>query len=138
MVNHAAPRKLSGGAGGGPGGDGAGRSREDRTTCRGVEVVPPSNALCPAPVIAKNFYADPSRVREGNTTTLYWKDILNATACSLSGGGLTFKNLGLSGNKATNAITGTTAFTLTCINGKGGPETSVTTQVTLIPSFQEI
>lgn len=132
MVNYGAPRATGSNNNHDP--------NRTRTgfTCSGVVVDPPPNSLCPAPVISNNFYADPARVREGNTTTLYWKDILNATACSLTGGGLSFSNLGLSGNKPTNKITAATSFTLTCINGAGGPQTSQTTQVNLIPSFEEI
>lgn len=126
MKNYAAPRST--------GGHGAGSF-----TCSGVVVNPPPNSMCPAPSISdKNFYADPPRVREGNTTTLYWKDILNATICSLAGGGLSLPNLGLAGNKQTNTISAPTVYTLTCVNGLNGPQTSATVQVNLIPAFQEI
>lgn len=108
-------------------------------SCTGVAVAPPSNALCPAPVMSANsFYAEPTRVRSGFSTTLHWGDIINATACSLSGGGLALENLGIAGAHPTQPITSQTQFSLTCINGVGGQTSSLNTMVHLIPTFQEI
>ncbi|HVU80340.1 MAG TPA: hypothetical protein VHD37_03190 [Candidatus Paceibacterota bacterium] len=113
----------------------------DSGSCSGITVSPPSNSSCPAPIIAdKGFYADPSRVRSGNSAKLFW-DVENATSCDLSGGslvsqlGLAIKNaLGLE----TGAIKEKTVFTITCQNGLGGPTTSKQATVNLVPSYQEI
>ena len=99
---------------------------------------PPSNSQCPVPNISEGFYADPARVRAGNTTTLYW-DVANATVCSLVGGGLSLSSLGIVGETQTLEIEATTVFALTCQNGTdGGPEASEQTTVTVVPSYQEI
>jgi hypothetical protein len=110
-------------------------------SCSGITVAAPSNSSCPAPIIAdKGFYADPSRVRSGNSAKLFW-DVENATSCDLTGGslvsqlGLAIKNaLGLE----TGAIKEKTVFTITCQNGLGGPTTSKQATVNLVPSYQEI
>ncbi len=106
----------------------------------------PPNSSCPAPVISdKNFYAEPDRVDKGETTTLYWKDIVNATVCTLTGGGLNLTNLGIVGNTPTLEIEQKTEYTLTCQNGAanpdgtgGGPAASEKATVNLIPSYQEV
>ena len=110
-------------------------------TCKGVTVAPPSNASCPAPIIGdKGFYANPTSVRSGETTKLYW-DVTNATTCGLTGGGLTglltlaIQNLT---GQNTNAISAKTIFTLSCQNGAGGPTASQQTTVNLVPAYQEI
>lgn len=101
---------------------------------------PPPNSACSAPVIDPDtgFYADPSRVRKGKTTTLRW-DVTNATVCTLSGGGLSLSSLGITGDTPTQPINQKTVYSLSCQNGtEGGPVTSATATVNLIPSFEEI
>ncbi|OGC84400.1 hypothetical protein A3F55_00270 [Candidatus Adlerbacteria bacterium RIFCSPHIGHO2_12_FULL_53_18] len=116
--------------------------QEPRTTFPGVacDLSPIPNSQCPVPVIGEaDFYADPDRVRSGNTTRLYW-EVSNATVCSLTGGGLNLLSLLDEGAQETNDITAATTFTLTCSNGSAvdSPKASQQTNVTLIPSFQEI
>jgi hypothetical protein len=98
----------------------------------------PPNSACPAPIInaSSGFYADPALVRSGNASTLHWS-VSNATACAVTGGGLNLSNLGLSGSNATGAITSKTVYTLTCINGTGGPVSTVNTAVNLVPNTTE-
>lgn len=100
---------------------------------------PPPNSSCPAPIIGSaGFYADPSRVREGETTTLHW-DVTNATVCTLTGGGLSLLNLGIVGEAPTQEINQKTEYDLSCQNGiDGGPITTQTATVSLIPSYKEI
>ncbi|MDP4020615.1 MAG: hypothetical protein Q8P58_01035 [Candidatus Adlerbacteria bacterium] len=99
---------------------------------------PPSNSSCPIPTIGtEGFYADPPRVRAGNTTTLHW-DVTNATLCALTGGGLSLTSLGILGSTATAEINSATTYSLTCSNGPDGPQASEQTTVTIVPSFEEI
>lgn len=101
--------------------------------------VTPPNSACPSPIInaSSGFYADPTLVRSGNTSNLHW-NATNATACAVTGGGLNLQGLGINGSTVTGAITSKTTYTLTCINGAGGPVTSVNASVNLVPSTQEI
>jgi hypothetical protein len=93
---------------------------------------------------AGSFEAQPDRVRSGNASILYWggvggtTSIADATTCSLSGGGLSLPDIGLSGSEETGPITVQTNFTLSCENGLGGPITSAQVTVGLIPEFEEI
>ncbi|MBI2004571.1 hypothetical protein HYS79_00200 [Patescibacteria group bacterium] len=115
-------------------------------SCADAQIDSPPNSLCEAPSISDTsaslspnpgFYADPSLVRLNSITTLYW-DVLNATACSLSGGGLNLPGLTPRNQANSNPITQATEFTLTCENGEGGPTASATARVTIIPVYQEI
>ena len=96
--------------------------------------VPPDSS-CPAPVIG-SFYANPSRVNKGATSTLEWS-VTNASVCAISGGGLSLNNLGITGNTPTNAIATDTTFTLNCADNLG-PATSAQATVHLIPNYQEL
>ena len=99
---------------------------------------PPPNSACPLPIIGdEGFYADPPRVRAGNTTTLHW-DVTDATLCSLTGGGLSLSSLGIVGSTETLEVNAATAYTLTCWNGTDGPQNSEEAIVTIVPSFEEI
>ena len=99
---------------------------------------PPLSA-CPAPIIGTTgFYAEPARVKSGTPSTLHW-NVTNATVCSITGGGLSFAGLGVSGQKPTNSITQQTTFTLTCQNGAvGSPSNQASAVVNIIPTYQEI
>jgi len=100
--------------------------------------VTPPNSACPAPVISVStgFYAQPSLVKSGQQTTLYWS-ATNATGCTVSGGTLgTLAGLLASGNHLTGAVNQKTIYTLTCTNGAGGPQKTVNTTVNLIPEYQ--
>lgn len=97
---------------------------------------PPSDSTCPAP--AGTFSANPNKVRKGNSTNLFW-NVQNATACAITGGGLSIQGLGISGSVPTNPIANQTIFYLSCFNGPdGGPVKSIEATVNITPSFQEI
>jgi len=98
----------------------------------------PANSACPAPAISGNggFYADPSLVRSGNSSTLHWS-VTNATICAVTGGGLDLNNLGTTGTTGTGAVTQKTTYTLTCVNGSDGPVSSVNTSINLVPNTIE-
>lgn len=98
----------------------------------------PPNSACPAPIIdsSSGFYADPALVRSGNTSTLHWS-VTNATACAISGSGLDLQGLGITGSTLTGPVTSKSVYTLTCLNGSGGPSTSSNTFVNLVPTTIE-
>lgn len=89
---------------------------------------PPPDSSCPAPVISQNdFFADPTKVREGESSTLTW-DVQNATECTVtSDRGFNYSG-GASGSVSSGPIPDTTMFTLTCQNGDG-PSTSASLRV---------
>lgn len=98
----------------------------------------PPNSACPAPSIDANsgFYAQPSLVKSGQQTTLYW-NATNVTGCTLTGDTLgTLAGLLGSGNHLSGSVTQKTTYSLTCINGTGGPSKTVTATVNLVPEFQ--
>lgn len=102
-------------------------------------IAPPLSA-CPAPTIgATGFYAEPARVKSGNTSTLHW-NVTNATGCAITGGGLSLAGLGTTGQHSTNSIREQTTFTLTCENGavQGAPSNQANTTVNIIPTYKEI
>ncbi|MBP6888643.1 MAG: hypothetical protein KBC21_02965, partial [Candidatus Pacebacteria bacterium] len=75
--------------------------------------------------------ATPSVVDYGDTTTLSWNGVANATACTLNGGEFTNTSVGTSetGTRGTGALTSGLTYTLTC-QGLGGPKnTSVVVSV---------
>jgi len=149
---------TSNGAGSGGQGSGSGTGGSTATQC-GVSVAnacnmtelrfafpgvacdlsPIPNNLCPVPVIGEvGFYADPARVRAGNTTTLHW-DVTDATVCALVGGGLSLPLISdMDSSQETGEIEAATSFTLTCWNGDDGPQNSEDVVVTIVPSFEEI
>ena len=99
---------------------------------------PPPASSCPAPAIGQgDFYAQPTLVRSGNSTTLNWS-VSSATTCALNGGGLSLSGLSISGQNDSNAITQQTIFTLMCQNGVGGPSSSAQTTVNVVPTYEEI
>lgn len=95
---------------------------------------PPANTACPPPTLT--FYASPVHVRPSATSTLHWS-ATNATVCNLDGG-LSLTNLPAASARDTDPITQTTNFTLTCLDGPGGPQKSAAVQITLIPGYKEI
>ena len=97
----------------------------------------PQDSACPAPVISTNgFYANPTLVKSGEQSTLYWS-VAGATSCTLKGGGLDGLLATLSGTKLTGSITQKTIYTLTCQDGgNGGPTASASATVNLDPSYQ--
>jgi hypothetical protein len=75
-------------------------------------------------------------VKSGQQTTLYW-NATNVTNCTVSGGTLgTLAGLLGTGNHLTGAVNQKTTYSLTCVNGAGGPSKTVNTTVNLVPEFQ--
>ena len=107
----------------------------DGVTCGAT---PPADSECPAPGIpaGTGFYASPTSVHAGSTTTLNW-NTTNSTSCTLTGGGLN-QTGGSSGTATTGAIQQPTDYTLTCINGSSAAQASYTITVHLIPRYQEL
>lgn len=95
-------------------------------------------AVPPPPVSSiNNFYALPARVRTGNASTLYWKitGLSGGNTCALTGSdGSNYPITVASSSQATNPISQTTNFTLSCTGGAA----SVTKTVTIVPIFREI
>lgn len=107
---------------------------EDHSICSADA---PPNSTCPAPVIeADDFYADPAIVGINMSSTLYWTSE-ESTECTLRGGSVN-STVGTSGTMSTGPIAQTTAFTLTCENGDGGPTSSQTVRVVVDPNYREI
>lgn len=143
----AGPDQNNNGAGSGSGGGQACSSAQNACGMTGTgfinsqgicaAAVPPASS-CPVPVFGE-FSAEPALVRSGETAMLSW-EVSDATACSISGGGLNLLSVSLDGTQETNTITNRTEFTLTCFNGiaaQGAPSTSETIVINLVPTYQE-
>ncbi len=81
-----------------------------------------------------SFVASPSRVRQGNTTTLTYAITNPPASCTVTGTNgfnYTLSPALASGSIPTNAITASTRFTLTCSG------VSVSATVGIVPQFQE-
>lgn len=96
--------------------------------------------VSPVPTIS-TFYGD--RVRKGNQSTLHWviSGLAADTTCTISpdpvsGAGSFAVSSGV-GTTLTGAIDQVTRYTMTCSNGKD-PDNSLSTTVSILPSFQEI
>ena len=79
---------------------------------------------------------DTTRVRSGQTTTLYW-DIQNATSCTVAGNGQSWNGVSQTSGVTTSAITQSTRYTLTCLS----TDTSTFTDsviINIVPAFREI
>lgn len=72
-----------------------------------------------------SFYASPSSVSSGGSSTLYWTTT-GCTSTSITGGTLYGNNNATNGSVSTGALYGTTTYTLTAY-GNGGNQTSSTT-----------
>jgi hypothetical protein len=82
-------------------------------------VVPPPTNNC----VINSFYATPTAVTSGNTSSLYW-NTTNCTSVTVSGGG--FYSSSLSGSQSTSPLYNTTSYTITAY-GSGSPQTQTTT-----------
>lgn len=116
----------------------------ESATQDGVEVglacnatVPPISS-CPSPTIGVNdFYAQPSIIKEGDSSTLHWTSS-DSTGCTITGdNGFSYTG-DTAGTVSTGPINQTTTFSLTCENGVGGPQGTANIKVTVTPKFQEI
>jgi hypothetical protein len=71
-----------------------------------------------------NFYASPTQVPQGGSTTLYW----NTTGCSsVSVNGPNFNSVQMSGSQSVGPINGTSNYTLTAYSSTGSPVTQTVT-----------
>ncbi len=98
---------------------------------------PPSNASCPVPVIAA-FSASPKVVAKQGRSTLTW-DVTNATSLTIVGdNGFSYTTNVLKGSVDSGALDTTTTFTLTPMDGEGGPEANQSAKVIVDPNIKEI
>ena len=106
---------------------------------------PPPMSDCPPPQI-DNFRTidDVYFVKTGNRTTVVWDGIVDAITCILTGPDGFSKTYTYAsgespeGSELTDPITKKSLFELTCQNGEGGPITSASFFINLVPVFQEI
>ncbi len=89
--------------------------------------VPPSAPVCPGPPVIASFSASPNPISAGNSTTLSWGAVTNATSASIDHG---VGGVATPGSTSVNPAT-TTTYTLTA-TGCGGTATSQVT-VTVNP-----
>ncbi len=100
----------------------------------------PPNSSCPAPSFGSDdaFFARPSKIGVGMSTTLNWT-VTNATECDItSDNGFSAANRETTGSVSTGAVSMSSTYTLTCQNGDGGPEGSKSLRVIVDPHFREI
>jgi hypothetical protein len=98
-----------------------------------------TTAQPPPPQAITNFFANPTRVRRGGTSTLYYTVATPPASCTITGNTSTTTVFsanvspidGVRGTVATNAISANTNFTITC----GGVSASV--NVGIVPTYQE-
>jgi hypothetical protein len=94
----------------------------------------------PVPLAITSFYANPTRVRKGGTSTLYYTVASPTAPCSITGVTSTTTTFTatvspvnqVQGTIATNAISANTRFTITC----GSVSAGVT--VGIDPTYQEL
>ena len=100
---------------------------------------PPPDSSCPVPTLPSGtgFYASPSTIGPGDSTTLHW-NAENATTCTITGdNGFSYTG-DTSGSIPTGMLAQTTTFTLTCSDGATGPSASASIKVLIDPHYQEI
>jgi hypothetical protein len=100
----------------------------------------PPNSSCPAPAFGGDsaFFAQPSTIGVGMSTTLNWS-VTNATECSVTGdNGFSALHKPITGSISTGVVSVSTTFTITCQNGNGGPQGSKSIRVIVDPHFKEI
>jgi len=91
---------------------------------------PPPDSSCPPPEInPEDFYAQPSLVQNGDSTTLYWD--VDTDECTVTGGGLNVTG-SVQGSVSTGAITSSTTYALNC----GG--TTRTLKINVLPRYQDL
>jgi hypothetical protein len=95
-----------------------------------------TTAQPPPPLAITRFYANPTRVRKGNASTLYYTVASPPASCSITGtnGFSTTVNPvdGVQGTIATNAISAKTVFTITCGTASAGAT------IGIVPTYQEL
>jgi hypothetical protein len=111
------------------------------TTGQCIVGAPASGDLC---VGSLATCPDTTRVRSGQTATLYW-DIQNASSCTVegtngdggTGGGAEWNTVSQTAGVITSAITGSTRYTLTCISTDTS-SFSDSVIINIVPVFREI
>jgi hypothetical protein len=88
---------------------------------------PPATSSPPAAAPTLTFSASPTSVTSGSSTTLTWS-AANASSCTASGGWS--GTLGVSGSKATSALSAATNFALACTGTGGSISKTVAVAVT--------
>lgn len=78
-----------------------------------------------------SFYASPSSVSSGGSSTLYW-NTTGCTSTSISGGNLNGNNNSTNGSVSTGALYGTTTYTLTAYGANGNQTSSTTVSVNTV------
>lgn len=108
----------------------------DGGTC---SATPPPNSTCPAPVIGVGgFYAQPTPIGSGMSSTLHWT-VTSATECDITSDvGFSAPNQPATGSISTGPVTATATYSLTCQNTEGGPTSSASTKVVVDPHYIEI
>jgi hypothetical protein len=95
-----------------------------------------TTAQPPPPLTIVSFYANPTRVRKGGTSTLYYPVTSPPASCTITGSNGFSAQVspvnGVQGAIATNAISAQTNFTITC----GGISSGV--KVSIVPTYQEL
>ncbi|HWG67908.1 MAG TPA: hypothetical protein VN692_00685 [Steroidobacteraceae bacterium] len=77
------------------------------------------------------FSASPSTITSGDVASLRWTAV-NATSCTVTGGGATTSIAGASGNLNVSPGTGTTTYALVCANSLNAQTAPVSTTVTAV------
>jgi hypothetical protein len=94
-----------------------------------------TTAQPPPPLAITSFYANPTRVRKGSTSTLYYTVTSPPASCSITGTNGFSTTVspvsGVQGSVPTNAITAITQFTITC------GSISQSANVGIVPTYQE-
>jgi hypothetical protein len=90
----------------------------------------------PPPLAITRFYANPTRVRKGGTSTLYYTVASPPASCSITGSNGFSATVspvdGVQGTIASNAISANTSFTITCGSMSAGAT------VGIVPTYQEL
>ena len=115
------------------------------TQCQQISTTCPAGCdsgtgQCVTPPSVGSFTAQSTQVASGATDTLSWKDVTNATSCTITGSnGESDTGLSVpSGSITTQPITGTTSYTFTCTGAGGVQSTPITIVVHIAPTYQEI
>jgi hypothetical protein len=83
------------------------------------------------PAVIGPFVASAPTITSGDVVTLSWSGV-NATACAVSGGGVTTSVLGSSGSVKVSPGTGTTTYQLVCVNSLNAASAPLAVTVTAV------
>ncbi len=100
---------------------------------------------CPVPMTGwtlatpnnqRPFYAIPTSVLQGASSTIYW-NVPNATACVVKGNGLDTGTTTPTGTLGTGVLTRSTEFTMLCEDTPGGPTNYAKIRIDVSGGFSE-